>query len=60
LVERRKERVEKLMILVKAAEHMSSDSLRNQIMTELRTESARDKEYSAMVKSVLLAQGILL
>ena len=47
------------LILIQAAHHTSSDSLRNQIITVLRTEADKDKEYSAMVKSVLFAQGIL-
>jgi uncharacterized protein (TIGR02646 family) len=59
LIDRRKERFDNLLILIKAAGHTSSDSLRNQIIAELRKEAEKDKEYSAMVKSVLTAQGIL-
>jgi len=59
LVDRRKERFYKLEILLKAAKHTPEDSLRNQIITILKTDADKDKEYSAMVKSVLLAQGIL-
>ena len=59
LIERRKERIEKLNIMIKAAYRTSSDSLRNQVIAELKTEANKDKEYSAITKSVLLSQGIL-
>jgi hypothetical protein len=59
LIDRRKERFDKLKILIKAANHTTSDSLRNQIIAELRTEANKNKEYSAMAKSVLLVQDIL-
>jgi len=59
LVDRRKEKLNKLVILLKAAKHTPENSLRNQIITILKTDADKDKEYSAMIKSVLLAQGIL-
>jgi len=59
LIERRKERIDKMKILIEIANHKSYNSLRNQIITILKEEVCKDKEYSAMVKSVLFAQGIL-
>jgi len=59
LVERRKERIDKLNLMINAAYRTSSESLRNQAIMELKTEADKDKEYSAITKSVLLAQGIL-
>jgi hypothetical protein len=45
--------------MINAAYRTSSEFLRNQAIKELKTEADKDKEYSAMVLSVLLAQGIL-
>jgi len=59
LIERRKERIKKLIVMINAAYRTSSENLRNQAITELKAEADKDKEYSGMVKSVLLAQGIL-
>jgi hypothetical protein len=59
LIERRKEKIDKLYILINAASGISNESLRSQIITELRKEAEKDKEYSAMVKRVLFVQGIL-
>jgi uncharacterized protein (TIGR02646 family) len=59
LIERRKERFDKLNVMINAAFRTSNESLRNQAIVELRTEAGKDKEYSAMVKSLLLVQGIL-
>jgi len=59
LVERRKERYDKIKFLINAADHTSNDYLRNQIINELKTESNKDKEYSAMIKSVLIDKDIL-
>ena len=59
LVDIRKERVDKLIIMIKAAFHTSNESLRRQAIVELIKEAEKDKEYSAMVKSVLFAQGLL-
>ena len=59
LIERRKERIDKLTVMINAAYRTSSENLRNQAITELKAEANKDKEYSVMVKSVLLAQGIL-
>jgi len=59
LVERRKEKIDRLYLLIKVFFSLSDKLLRTQVITELRAEADKDKEYSAMVKSVLLAQGIL-
>jgi len=59
LIERRKERIDKLTVMINAAFRTSNEYLRNQAITELRKEADKDKEYSCMVKSVLIAQGIL-
>ena len=59
LIERRKERVDKFDIMIKAAYRTSNKSLHNQAIAELKAEAEKDKEYSAMVKNILLAQGIL-
>jgi hypothetical protein len=57
--DRRKERIENLNIMIKAACRTTNESLRNQAISELKAEAEKDKEYSAMIKSVLAAQGIL-
>jgi len=59
LIERRKERMDKLNAMINAAYRTTSDYLRNQAIAELKKEADKDKEYSAIVKSLLLAQGIL-
>jgi len=59
LIERRKEKVDKFDIMIKAAFRTLNESLRIQAITELKAEAEKDKEYSAMVKNILLAQGIL-
>jgi hypothetical protein len=59
LIERRKERIEKINTMINAAYRTSSEFLRKQAIAELRMEADKDKEYSAMVKNVLLAQDIL-
>jgi hypothetical protein len=59
LIESRKERFDKLIISINAAFRTKSESLRNQAIAEIKTEAKEDKEYSAMVKKVLLVQGIL-
>ena len=59
LIERRKEKIDKLYKMIKIASSISNELIRNQVITDLRTESDKDKEYSAMVKSVLHVQGIL-
>jgi flagellum-specific peptidoglycan hydrolase FlgJ len=59
LIERRKERIDKLNVMINATYRTSSENLRNQAIMELKAEADKGKEYSAMVKSVLIAQGIL-
>jgi uncharacterized protein (TIGR02646 family) len=59
LIERRKERIDKLTVMINATYRTSSENLRNQAITELKAQADKDKEYSAITKSVLLAQGIL-
>jgi hypothetical protein len=59
LVEDRKDRIDKLIIMINAAYRTSNASLRLQAIAEIKKEANNDKEYSSMVKSVLLAQGIL-
>jgi len=59
LIERRKERIDKLIVMINATYRTSSENLRNQAIMELKAEAEKDKEYSAMIKSVLIAQGIL-
>jgi hypothetical protein len=59
LIEKRKEKIDKLYTMINVFSCISNESLRTQLLTELKTEAEKDKEYSAMIKSVLLAQGIL-
>jgi len=59
LIDRRKDRFDKINAMINAVFRTSSESLRNQAIAELRTEAGKDKEYSAMVKGALLAQDIL-
>ena len=59
LIERRKDKIEVVDKFIKSAFRTSSESLRNQAIEELKKEAEKDKEYSAMVKSVLIAEGIL-
>jgi flagellum-specific peptidoglycan hydrolase FlgJ len=59
LVEDRKDKFEKLNIIINAASSTSNESLRIQAIAVIKKEADKDKEYSGMVKSVLLAQGIL-
>jgi len=59
LVDRRKDKIEGIDKMIKAAFRTSNKSLRNQVIAELKTEAGKDREYSTAIKSVLLAQGIL-
>jgi hypothetical protein len=59
LIDRRKDRIDKLIIMINAAYRTSNKSLHNQAIAEIKKEAGKDKEYSGMVKTVLLAQGIL-
>jgi len=59
LLDDRKERMIIIKRMIKAANITKNDLLRNQAMEEIKNEAKQDKEYSAMVKSLLIAQGIL-
>ena len=59
LIEDRKEKIDKINMMISAANRTSSESLRNQTIEAVKEEAEKDKEYSAMIKSVLLAEGIL-
>jgi uncharacterized protein (TIGR02646 family) len=59
LVDRRKDKFDGINKMINAAYRTSNKSLHNQAITELKAEAEKDKEYSAMVKNILLAQGIL-
>jgi len=59
LIERRKERLDKFNIMIKAAFRTLNESLKNQAIAEIKAEAKKDKEYSAMIKNILLAQNIL-
>ena len=59
LIERRKDKIEGIKKMIIAAFRTATESLRMQIIDELRKEAEKDKEYSAAVKSVLTAQRIL-
>jgi uncharacterized protein (TIGR02646 family) len=59
LIDSRKEKIEKINTMINAAFRTSSKSLRDQLIEEIKKETDKDKEYSAMVKSVLLTEGIL-
>ena len=59
LNDRRKEKIEDIEKMIKSAFRTSSESLRNQAITELKERAGKDKKYSAAVRSVLTAYGIL-
>jgi len=59
LVDDRKNRIEDIKKMINAASNVFNESLRNQMIEELKTEAESDKEYSAMVKNILIAKGIL-
>ena len=59
LIERRKERIDKLNAMINAAFRTSSNTLRQQAVVELKKEAEKDSEYSVAVKSLLIVQGIL-
>jgi hypothetical protein len=45
--------------MINATYRTSVESLKIQAIAELKIEAEKDKEYSAMVKSLLVAQKIL-
>ena len=63
LVDGRKDKIKKIKELtkmIKAASFLKKNEfLCNQAIAELKKDAEKDKEYSAMVKSVLIAEGIL-
>jgi len=59
LIERRKEKIDKLYTMINVSSCISNESVSAQLLAEIKAEADKEKEYSAMVKSVLLAQGIL-
>jgi uncharacterized protein (TIGR02646 family) len=59
LVDRRKDKIEGIIRMIGAAYRTSAESLKNQAIAEIKTEAEKDKEFSAMVKSVLITQEIL-
>jgi len=60
LLERRKEKIDNFNKMIQAAFRTSNETLRNQAISELRTEAQKDKEYSAMLRTVLLLHDIYL
>ena len=59
LNERRKERIESIEKMIEAAFSRKNDSLRNQAINEIKKKAGKDMEYSAAIKSVLIAHGII-
>jgi hypothetical protein len=59
LIERRIEKINNINNVIKYAFRTKSESLRNKAISELKKEADKDKEYSAMVKCLLLVQNIL-
>ena len=59
LRDRRKDRIKSIETLINGVFRTSSDSLRKQAIEDLISEAEADKEYSAAVKSVLIARGII-
>ena len=58
LIERRKERIDKLNDLINAAYRLKNDSLRKKAFAALGKEAEKDGEYSAAVKNLLLTHKI--
>jgi len=58
LIDRRKEKIEKIDTMIKAGFRTSNVSLRTQAIELLKKEANEDKEYSAMVKSILATQKL--
>jgi hypothetical protein len=59
LIDRRKDKIEGINKMIKFAYRTTNESLRNQAIAEVKKEAAKDKEFSAMVRNVLAAEGIL-
>ena len=59
LIERRKERIDKINAMINAAFRTSNNRLRHQAVVEIKKEAEKNKEYSAAVKNLLIVQGML-
>ena len=59
LNDRRKEKIDGVEKMIKAAFSTKSDSLRNQAIDEIKKEAGKDMEYSAAIESVLIAHEII-
>jgi hypothetical protein len=59
LIESRKDRIDKLNKMISSAFRTRNKSLQFQAIAEVKKEAEKDKEYSAMVESALINQGIL-
>jgi len=59
LVETRQEKFEDIEKLIKILSGLSDESLRNQLITEIRKEAKGDQEYSAMVRCALAVRRLL-
>jgi uncharacterized protein (TIGR02646 family) len=58
LIERRKDKKDGIDKIIEITLHISSEILKNQLIEELKKEAEKDKEYSAMIKSILIANSI--
>jgi hypothetical protein len=58
LIDKRKDRIEKLNLMINAAFRTANKSLHIQAIAEIKKEAEKDKEYSAMVKSILFYHQI--
>ena len=59
LNDRRKEKIEDIEKMIKATFSTKYESLRKQAIAELKEKAEKDNEYSAAVRSLLIAHGIL-
>jgi hypothetical protein len=59
LVDRRKDKIEGIIKILKFAYRTANKSLRDQAITEVKKEAEKDKEFSTMIKSLLVTEGIL-
>ena len=59
LIDRRKDKLEEIDKFIKSAKRTSNQSLRKKAIEELKKYAETDKEYSAMIKYMFIAEGIL-
>ncbi|MDR3335184.1 MAG: HNH endonuclease [Treponema sp.] len=59
LIEARKERIEKIDMMIKATFRTTNALLRTQALAEIQQEAEKDREYSQAVKCLLVIQRIL-